>query len=93
MMTKPIEEIKCGNFPNLNTEKFGKTISAPDLIKDMQSYCNEGVAKDIILKRLTDNYNLLSGESNATHIALLCSKIAIDNYLLANLVSTISIQK
>ena len=73
--------------------KLGHTISAPDLIKDMQSYCNEGITKDIILKRLTDNYNMLSGESNATNVALLCSKIAIDNYLLANLVSTISITK
>ena len=73
--------------------KLGHTVSAPNLIKDMQDYCNKGTSKDIILKRLTDNYNALSSENNSTNIALLCSKIAIDNYLLANLVSTISIQK
>ena len=39
--------------------KLGHTISAPNLIKDMQDYCNKGTRKDIILKRLTDNYNAL----------------------------------
>ena len=93
-MSKPIEEMKHMDITIPNNEKFGKTtVTAPDLIRNMQDYCNEGLTKDIILKRLTDNYNTLSSENNPTHIAILCSKIAIDNYLLSNIVSTIAIRK
>ena len=70
-----------------------RTTGASELIKEMEGYCNEGKSKDIILKRLTDNYNYLSSETNPTNIALLCSKIAIDNYLLSNIIANIAISK